>query len=741
VSDRDLRFELELPDLATEALVVLDFEAREAIAEPSVARVTIVTHETLDPEALLGRRAVLRVRFAEDAVRAFHGVVRSIVIETPRLDTFIVRVELEARVGLLRLGRASRLFLDKSVPDVVTEVMKGAGLAAEDLSWRTRTTYAARPQIIQREESDWCFVSRLLGEEGIAFAIEHGEEREVVAFFDDNEALRPIEGATVLMDRGGTRTDHDVVFDLEERQSACASAVMLRDYDPQRPSFDLSAAAPASDQAGRQVYDHPGCFSEVPEGRRLATRLLERLQQRQRAWHGGSDSPFLTPARLFSIEGHPRAAMNGDVVALSVVHTGTTEDEAGRASARAYTNRFEAIAKDAAVRPPMGAEIRTVPSGVELAVVTCPPGEEIHTDERGRVKVRFLWDRAGVTDDRSSFWLRVGQLPLGGSMILPRGGFEVLVDFEVGRRERPLVTAHLYNGGAPPPYELPANATRSSLQTATTAGGGGANELRFEDAAGAEEIFLNASKDLVISVENDATFAVTKNFKGETGNNRELLVGTDHTLAVTGDRQHGVGASQKVNVGGGFSEGVGGDETIAVGGLRHVKAGGDHGEICKGNLSRKVGSLQNITGLAGYGRNVVKNAKVEVGAAWLEMTGRNRASQVGGARKETVGALKLVRAKNISISCGRGLTISAAAETVSCGGNRADSAKGLLTVSSAAGLSIKAASITIEAKSRLVMIAGACTIRLSSSGQVSIKAPQVDLVGVKALTQVFHKSG
>src|SRR5690606_6382945 len=119
----------------------------------------------------------------------------------------------------------------------------------------------------------------------------------------------------------------------------------------------------------------------------------------------------------------------------------------------------------------------------------------------GRAKVRFVWDRSGITDDKSSTWLRVGQLALGGSMVIPRVDFEVLVDFELGDLDRPAISGsgHLYNAEKAPPYALPGGKTVSSMQTATTEGGPGANELRFEDAAGSEEIFINASRDLIAS--------------------------------------------------------------------------------------------------------------------------------------------------------------------------------------------------------------------------------------------------
>ncbi len=153
-----------------------------------------------------------------------------------------------------------------------------------------------------------------------------------------------------------------------------------------------------------------------------------------------------------------------------------------------------------------------------------PAGEEIHTDEHGRIKVQFHWDREGQGDDKSSCWIRVSQAWAGpgwGALYLPRIGQEVVVEFLEGDPDRPLVTGSVYNGHNPPPLDLPGEKTKSTLRSNSSPGGGGFNELRFEDAAGEEEIFLHAQKDFNIVVENDKTQQV--------GGNETLLVEKDRS--------------------------------------------------------------------------------------------------------------------------------------------------------------------------------------------------------------------
>jgi type VI secretion system secreted protein VgrG len=224
------------------------------------------------------------------------------------------------------------------------------------------------------------------------------------------------------------------------------------------------------------------------------------------------------------------------------------------------------------------------------------------------------------------------------------------------------------------------------------------------------------------------------------GSNTELKVGTDHMAVVVSNRKMSIGATQSVNIGGDLTGTVGKDSKIDVGAARVVQVGGDHAEQTTGKLSRNVGALQSVTGLKGFGRNVVGDSKVTVGAAWMEVVGRSRSSDVKGSRTEMVGALKMTKAKTVSLSVGAALTVNAAAEIVKVGGNRNDAAEGLIAITTAAGLSVKAKNITFEAKNKLVMLLGACVFKLSSDGKVVIKAPTINLKGAKAIAQIMHGS-
>ena len=467
---------------------------------------------------------------------------------------------------------------------------------------------------------------------------------------------------------------------------------------------------------------------------------------RTRTLGGESDVIALMPGRFFTVVDSERATLDGDYLLLEVTHTQRPAQEGGdfalgAGEALSYDNRFEVIPVDVPFRPQHAAP-RPILGGVQHAFVTVPGGEEIHADEHGRAKVRFVWDRSGITDDKSSTWLRVGQLALGGSMVIPRVDFEVLVDFEVGDLDRPAISGsgHLYNAEKAPPYALPGGKTVSSMQTATTEGGPGANELRFEDAAGSEEIFLNASRDLIASVDNDTSWGVGNNQTRDVGSNETLSVTADHKTSVAGNRALDVGGNQDVNVGAEYGDGTGGSLSVSISGNRFVKSGGDHSENVSGSLTRTVGSLQAITGLAGVARTVVGDSTTDVSAAWAELAGGARGLSISGSYSETIGALKFIKAKNVSVSCDAAYVMNAAAELVKAGGGRTDDAKGAVALTAGGAFKVKAKNIVFEAKSKLVFRGGGGVIELTKAGTVKIKAPSITVENSEALNQIMHKS-
>src|SRR5678815_3035046 len=295
-----------------------------------------------------------------------------------------------------------------------------------------------------------------------------------------------MEGESTLYDRTAghlAEVVREAVWDVRARRAVASDAVVTKDYDLRRPRTDLTAKKEADGARGREVYLHPGGFLEEAEGKRRARARLEELRRGAFVFEGKTSCPRLQAGRSFSLQSTPHAVASIDHLAVRVRHRVVTEGE-GDDRIHLYENAFSSIPADVPWRP--ARREKPVVRGPQLAVGTAPSGEEIHCDDYGRVKVRFLWDQDGPKDDKSSTWLRVGQLALGGALVLPRQGFEVLVDFEQGDPDRPFVAGHLYNGEAMPPYELPGDKTRSTFQSATTSRVATPNAARDQATAEAE---------------------------------------------------------------------------------------------------------------------------------------------------------------------------------------------------------------------------------------------------------------
>ncbi len=237
-----------------------------------------------------------------------------------------------------------------------------------------------------------------------------------------------------------------------------------------------------------------------------------------------------------------------------------------------YDASFECIPADVVYRP---ARVTPWPvmRGSQTARVVGPKGEEIHCDEFGRIKVQFHWDRQGKYDDKSSCWIRVCQQLAGGQygmMFLPRVGQEVVVDFIEGNPDRPLVTGCVYNGDQKPPYKLPDEKTKSCIKTNSSTGGGGCNEIRFEDLKDKEQLLFHAQKDLHIRVKNQERHNV--------GESRFLVIKEE----------------QRTKIGEHRSAAVGGKDALEVKETRSVKVKGDVYQDYGGSHDHKVASEYHV---------------------------------------------------------------------------------------------------------------------------------------------------
>ncbi|MDH0292041.1 type VI secretion system tip protein VgrG [Pseudomonas sp. GD04087] len=515
----------------------------------------------------------------------------------------------------LTLASNNRVFQNLATSDIVTTIFKAHGFT--DFKLSLSGSYEPREYCVQYGESDFAFVSRLLEEEGIFWFFTHEEGTHTLVLADSNDAFPPIPNGPKVPYLGqelGVRELHGI-RSAQYCLQAVAGTYSATDYEFTTPSTSLYSQAQA-DAGPRAQYEHPGGYTAKARGDALTKQRVDGLRSQEQRLIGESDCRWLVPGHWFSLTGHDDAALNIDWVLTSVTHEADHEH---------YRNRFEAIPKATAYRPPRTTSKPRMHT--QTAKVVGKAGEEIWTDQYGRIKIQFPWDQQGKNDETSSCWVRV-VLPWSGKgfgmQFIPRIGQEVIVTFIDGNPDRPLVTGCVYNGDNALPYALPDNQTQSGIKTNSSKGGGGFNELRFEDKKDAEEVFLQAQKDMKVNVLNDSTATIghdetltvqnarTRTVKDgdetitlekgkrsvaiQTGSDT-LDVKDSRTVTVGADQTHSTGGNYSHKVSGNFELSVDGNLTIKVSGTLTLQSGGSLTLKTDADLAAQAGT--SVTSKAG----------------------------------------------------------------------------------------------------------------------------------------------
>ncbi len=669
---------------------------------------------------LIGQTFTLKINDARQTTLPVHGLVMSGERRALAQGGAVFHLELEPEVGKLAVGQDSRVFQEMTAIEIVKKVLAKAGIDAAGVRWATTGSYPKRPYCAQYRESDWIFIERLLAEEGIYYWFELTDDATKLVFADDSTGATEIDGGAEVPYRGegSLVATGDSVNQISRSSTHRSSMVRLRDYNFEKPRLDLDSKAGSGKL---EMYDFPGRFQVPAEGDRLARVRLEALRATRTVVSGGSSSARLRAGLIFAITDHPAASLNARYLLDTVDYSA---DERG-----GLDLFFRAIPAATPWRVP-GFRHTTGPGGPQTGVVVGGSGEEIHPDATGRIRVQFYWDREGKKDDKASTWMRVGQFALGGSMVLPRIGWDVMVNHHEGDVDHPLVTSHLYDGQFPVPYALPANKTRTAWQTATTPGGGSTNEIRFEDKAGGEEMFLNASKDMNVVIGDNKQEKVGVDHTHKIGANHDVKIGSNLKINILGKQSVTIGASEKLSVSATRTMTVGGSETTKIGASRTTT-------VIKGlNISAKAGRKLTVGGsmtsvsAMGVTRTAIGSLSIKVGGAWISAAATGLANMTGGASAETVGGAKIYAG---ATGCETGVK-GALAETVggayviTAGSNVGESSTGPLAITVGGAFLANAPEIEIEGESEISIRCGATSIKITSSS-VEVKAPLIAAPG------------
>jgi len=517
----DKRALLSLSSSASIELVPVRLVAHEKISEPFRFEIDAMAAGTIDAQSMLNKPACLSVNHGEQPTRYFHGIVSEFgpAGHSP-LETRY-RIVLLPQLAQAGLRIDCRMFFNKTAKDIIETIFNDAGVTKTDFRLYSQPT--PRKATAQYNETSLHFVTRLMEEEGWYYFFEHSSDGHTLVVTNDNNGFTTIPDATV---RPGVEVTAEILTELHKPDALTHGKVGLRDYDPDSPSKNLkveqSTILKHGGTANRAVFQWPALTREISEAKQRAKRRMEAAEAAVSLLDATGSMTNLVAGGKFKLRDDKDVETS--CVVREISHFAEDEQRRSDSGAVSYSNRFTAFPNSVPWRQPM-TTARPRMEGLHTAIVLAPSGEEIHTDDQGRVKIRFFWDwREDATAD-SSDWVRVVQ-PWGGNQwggqFIPRVNTEVAVAFMDADPDRPVVVGGFYNGNDRPIFPVGQKTKLGFRSRSVTKGGTDAfNELTFDDKKDSELFFLHAQKDMTTEVEHD----------------QKLSVGNDRTVDIVGNEK------------------------------------------------------------------------------------------------------------------------------------------------------------------------------------------------------------
>ncbi len=712
----------------------------EGLSRPFAYEIDVTSDRSdIAASELLGQSVTVHLTMPGADARHWNGHVTALTyVETS--DDGVSRYRLIVRPWLWQLSQSAdcRIFQRRSIPEIVTQIFEGRGFT--DFEESLFGDYQAQDYVVQYRETDLDFITRLLEREGIYYFFRHDDGKHTLVLADSASAHAAAPGCDKLPFAGD---DEHRDATMEYVRSWKAEALLQTgtyaqtDYDFTKPQVPLLARASATDDdaaADLEVYDHPGGFDNFADADAITRLRLAQARRDADRRVGETNARGFSVGTTFALTDHPRESENQEYLVTSA-RVRLKGQDAGSASddEDPSTITFVCIDADDTFRPPRVTP-KPIMRGPQTAVVVGPDGQDIWTDQYGRVKVQFHWDRVGERDENSSCWIRVAQVWAGmgwGGQFIPRVGQEVIVDFLEGDPDRPIITGSVYNGSNGPAFDLPGNQTQSGFKTRSTPGGSmlNGNEIRFEDMKGSEELFIKAEKT------------------------QTTLVKGSQTVTVAGLQVVTVGAGQTETVGGGRSTVIGADDSttvaqgqiLEVGGARRVLTRGASDERIEGGSNRSVGGpiVDQVLG----GRTIDTVGPVAehvVGSKTETIDFQHTVSVGGGLTTHVTGNSRHSVDGGWSANIGLGATPASASVTVN--GDVTVGATGQITIRgdkqlvlqcgttsltlTPDTLSLLAETLKLTAKTALQAVAKSSAMKLADA--VDVVAPKVNLMSQSA---------
>ncbi|KUZ94006.1 hypothetical protein WI40_20250 [Burkholderia ubonensis] len=426
----------------------------------------------------------------------------------------VTRYEMSVVPWLWFLTRSTdcRIFQNQTPQDLLRGIFQEMGFA--DFEFDIRGKQSPLEYIVMYDESYYHFCARLMEQEGLVWTFRFEKDKHVLVIGDSNSLFRPIPQAeTISYYADSAASELNGIDRWDEAFSFRVGKITFRDFNYNQPSSSLmhvevpTVNLKHDNIQATERYQFHSLYDHGEDGERYARYAMEAEEAQARRFNGGGYARGMTTNGRFTLVNHASSSYSGKEFVILRVRHQAVNDYTRQGAELPYHNTFTCLPFDIPFRP----ERRTrKPSmhGTQSAIVVGPKGEEIHTDG-SRVKLHFLWDRRGKRDGSDSMWVRVSQPWAGkgwGGSAIPRIGQEVIVAFNEGDPDNPVVVGRVFNGESGNPYHGTGGQTMG-LKSQTHKGQG-SNELRFSDVNGSQEFFMHAQKDMNTVVKDNESHTV-----------------------------------------------------------------------------------------------------------------------------------------------------------------------------------------------------------------------------------------
>lgn len=643
--------------LGDDVLLLQGLSGREGISQLFQFNLDLLSNNSsISFDDIIGQQVTIRILLSDgSAERYFNGYVSRFAQSGSDARFTHYQMEVVPWLWFLTRNANCRIFQHMTIPDIVQQVFTDAGYT--DFKNSLTGTYDEREYCVQYRETDFNFVSRLMEQYGIFYFFEHEDGKHTLVMADDSSVHQacPEQESARYEKTSGDLDSEDVITGWNLRQELRTGNYQLTDYNFETPQTNLVVEEPTVHTAGPnsnfKIYDYPGSHMNVSDGSSVVKLRMQEEESTYKVVTGSGVCRAFTTGYKFDLKDHYRDDMNASYVLTAVRHAASVgsywhgDDDV----AAEYSNDFQCTPLDVPFRPARVTP-RPVVQGPQTALVVGKSGEEIWVDKYGRIKVQFYWDQLGSKDENSSCWIRVSHPWAGkgwGAMWIPRMGQEVIVSFEEGDPDRPIITGRVYNADQVVPYDLPDHQTVSTFQSCSSKGGDSSkfNEIRFEDKEGSEQLFINAERDMDQRVEVDS---------------REF-VGSNRSLDVGKNQVENIGADKHMTVANSHTEKIGKDMSLEIVNDRTDKMGHDFHLKIANDMIHNVGNDLHVGVLNDFKEAVLNDFSKTIGGNRAEQVGGNLDLKVAGNRTEqTIGnqSLQVIGNSDTQVAQNYALTVT-----------------------------------------------------------------------------------